>query len=961
MTVDMLRNIRSAKFEKGSATADDLYSAAEHKLITVVKSALNEVKPVLSNEMQSFLSAQRKVRQLAGCGPASKDALKKHGGLIKERNQAAKSAKQKLHSPALSSADKEKILKVVKDVVIAIRDTYKTKVTDNDSAAQLRFYPRVLIKEGDGSIEQVLDGFLSMYTCVKVFESKNKNQWVSEGADSLYALFNQLAILLTHRFSKGDKALSSMVQDADKALGIIEKAQQANDKVVSAIGGVGKSLYDTFESFYTAKINLDIARIKAGTDAAVDFKAHKKEYDELEKRCIKLFEAQKKYFGTLANGWNIVNGFLPEFYHVLQPMLLKQADMILQTICVGEDYYRVISLFNSTRSLQDYENFEYLQSDLIRCTYKDENTILLRFNLANQFEAKALFKELVMQQKCEGHVVERASLVFIDNSTVYIHVPNGENTFEKVLKDEQYTGTATTVVLYVRQMIRAVHDLHNSGVIHGDITPRAWLVTEAGLAKLHAFRHARIPSQVPRNVKQEPVWHTKELKKYESPERGTTPTFESDVYGLGMCVAEMCDASKGALQNAGLLGMVKELATKMTHKSPGSRITTKAAFQLTNDLFGKLKGIVFPVKKQKEELKHLEDELKKSRKQLEKAADSAEEDLTKVAKVADAVRKQETALIAKQKRLHEDRDVLMRRQKVDDHLKPPPYWVKKSLDQMVNIHPIQSNGSLFQVFRHILKTDDKSYLNQGRDVVERGNYTFLDLIGVWRVENSMLWQNYATERANIMSIQRERNIRFPRVHLRPHLANAINHLPGAEKLHREINEEYLLHGTKGEVVLSICTYGINERFTSVALFGKGSYFAEDPAKNDQYCIGDQKLGSIPDLHRRLFPTGGNYNFPAYPLKAYYLLLCRVILGFPVRVQCVNSQRREMENLTSPRQPVFATDDQRELTGIEGVNNPPILHHSLLAEKGGTIVRFREFVQFHSERIYPEYLICYTRK
>ena len=38
----------------------------------------------------------------------------------------------------------------------------------------------------------------------------------------------------------------------------------------------------------------------------------------------------------------------------------------------------------------------------------------------------------------------------------------------------------------------------------------------------------------------------------------------------------------------------------------------------------------------------------------------------------------------------------------------------------------------------------------------------------------------------------------------------------------------------------------------------------------------------------------------------------------------------------------------------------MFHHSLIAELGSSIGRFREFVLFHGEYVYPEYLIAYQR-
>jgi len=37
-----------------------------------------------------------------------------------------------------------------------------------------------------------------------------------------------------------------------------------------------------------------------------------------------------------------------------------------------------------------------------------------------------------------------------------------------------------------------------------------------------------------------------------------------------------------------------------------------------------------------------------------------------------------------------------------------------------------------------------------------------------------------------------------------------------------------------------------------------------------------------------------------------------------------------------------------------------MYHSMLVEIGGKVKRHREFVVFHSDRIYPEYLLAFNR-
>lgn len=60
-----------------------------------------------------------------------------------------------------------------------------------------------------------------------------------------------------------------------------------------------------------------------------------------------------------------------------------------------------------------------------------------------------------------------------------------------------------------------------------------------------------------------------------------------------------------------------------------------------------------------------------------------------------------------------------------------------------------------------------------------------------------------------------------------------------------------------------------------------------------------------------------------------------------------------------RKPIFPNGNTRELSVVDGVS-PPVFHHSLLAELGGALLRYREFVTFHGEYVYPEFLIAYQR-
>ena len=91
-----------------------------------------------------------------------------------------------------------------------------------------------------------------------------------------------------------------------------------------------------------------------------------------------------------------------------------------------------------------------------------------------------------------------------------------------------------------------------------------------------------------------------------------------------------------------------------------------------------------------------------------------------------------------------------------------------------------------------------------------------------------------------------------------------------------------------------------------------------------------------------------------PSDVFYVLVVRAALGFPVRTQHSGVGATSMDNDT----PIFPKV-YRELSAVPGVT-PPIVHHSLIAELGPDIARYREFVLFHSEYVQIDYVIAYHR-
>lgn len=232
----------------------------------------------------------------------------------------------------------------------------------------------------------------------------------------------------------------------------------------------------------------------------------------------------------------------------------------------------------------------------------------------------------------------------------------------------------------------------------------------------------------------------------------------------------------------------------------------------------------------------------------------------------------------------------------------------------------------------------------GRDQRLAGAHSSFRLGQAWRIENPGIWAKYAAERERLKSAVAAlpRGQRTPKAKLREVFWKALGHMSNG--LDADVNELYLMHGTKPDILMSVVSGGLNERFSG-GNFGHGTYFAEDLGKNDQYVTEDAKYGDHKELHKEL------YTNVRHPGKVYYVFLCRVAFGHYVTTKDARTIDGSGANLWSSA--------QRELAYIPGVS-PPEPFHGLLAETGGAIQRYREFITFHGDRIYPEYLLAYHR-
>ena len=337
----------------------------------------------------------------------------------------------------------------------------------------------------------------------------------------------------------------------------------------------------------------------------------------------------------------------------------------------------------------------------------------------------------------------------------------------------------------------------------------------------------------------------------------------------------------------------------------------------------------------------------------------------------------------------------------------PAYWgAPTSSSATFDLEHLSDDHELMRKLNRCLQPGDNAQLGKGLDAsgwssTTPDNEKRIRLRRAWRVQSSVRWQEYnaSAEQIKLDMQHVPEALRRPFDSSRPaplqgtvvsrwdpeEFSAAIKEMPG--ELRQDINEMYLMSGCPKDTTFKIASSGMNERFAGAnlgSLFGEGIYFAEDGAKCDQYTrepdhrpvssssiveaiVGGTNNSEMDALHQVLYPGGVGGAHPEGK-GVNYIFMCRVILGCTVRT--VDGWRsiddgviKGFDSLESPghvSSGLWATRARRELGDIAGATRP-IPFHSLLAELGGRVDRFREVVVFNGARVYPEYLLAYSRE
>lgn len=794
-----------------------------------------------------------------------------------------------------------------------------------------------------------------------------------KGTSEWKACYAELGHLLVERMTP-DGAIGTMIQQAWTAFSMVQISENHHDsdKVTKKFATQQKKLEAAFLQYYESKIEgeisenaLKLAKKRGDTSTAHQTKVNQY-HEKNQKDTEELVREEGLMIDILEYSWLVQRNYMPEIWSDL-----KTTASILNTLIESINRCRTDALIDQereNRSIHDYQELSPLSDSLLSAKFQDKRCLLKKYDLASN--TRAFCAEAVMDQRLNAHNKTKVSSAFFDNSNLYVHYDTAMTSLKDYFNIQTFNDTAHHGIFLIRGMLHCVQQCHKQKIVLGEIDTDSWLVCENGLPTLHNFPRMRILSNDTSSKGIEPV--VKTARKFNPPEikDGYIWTRACDVYALGKTLACVADAAHASFKICEADTVFAELYNAMCASDPSERMNIDAALVKSDELLWQLtreRGIVM------EHFESVKDRMaafKKARDEMQFAQAQAKQDMLKAEKIKHDLAQKQDLINQKHRKLEAFAGEAEGRARLDELLKPPSYWTS-SLESdsatVVRFVPIAKTSPLFDVFRDIITPlcpEDFGQPDFEKEPAMKNQdpYSVLDLIGVWRLENASLWRNYAVERENVQTTIEMRNLkkRIPVFVRSTALSSCTEKLPGVDNLVHDCNEEYLLHAVEPGELLSVASSGMNERHKEGLYYGRGLFFADDIVKADaDQTKADAAYGGFPELHRRLFTKDGEFEFPDPPAKLFYVTLCRMVVGFPVRTVLTLDGKQKMINVIDfPESPVYATNHRSELSFIPDTE-PGIHFHSMIAEQG-SIAKYRDFVQFHSTRAYPEYVIAYTR-
>ncbi|XP_033743558.1 uncharacterized protein LOC117329640 [Pecten maximus] len=274
----------------------------------------------------------------------------------------------------------------------------------------------------------------------------------------------------------------------------------------------------------------------------------------------------------------------------------------------------------------------------------------------------------------------------------------------------------------------------------------------------------------------------------------------------------------------------------------------------------------------------------------------------------------------------------------------PPYWSHFKANtpltvlsktnraaKRVALVPVDAPAFKKAISGLIRSTWNEKLVGQGRDAINL-SHRRIKVDKIERIENIDMYSRYATKRHEHFRMLAEegskvlKSLEDINIQTKGPIATSPKDVSVLhEDVFPEINEHYMFHGTKPDVLQTVLQQGLDCRMSNEkAMFGMGIYGAESSTKADQYT--DNKQQRSPGSKK--------------------MLLVRMLLG--------NMFVCKDHNPTKYRRPPCRNTGCLRDNCTSGHG-----HFDSVVGDGHWL--FREFVVYTAEQCYPEYVITYHRE
>eukprot|EP01062_Namystynia_karyoxenos_P054998 TRINITY_DN4562_c0_g2_i1.p1 TRINITY_DN4562_c0_g2~~TRINITY_DN4562_c0_g2_i1.p1 ORF type:complete len:1800 (+),score=380.97 TRINITY_DN4562_c0_g2_i1:135-5402(+) len=756
----------------------------------------------------------------------------------------------------------------------------------------------------------------------------------------------------------------------------IIEAEQEVERTKALTGGSALTVQALQKQAMHMRVDIECA------DSPERRRAHERRRDEILRR-LRIMRRERVTQG--AELLRIANAHFPECLEMLKQGIHQSlaGQVPLRLLLGGGTLDDFVPLSGDRGGQLSHRHRVY------RAESSDGEVVVKQVDLSHHVALSSFIRSVRMAEAA-GDVAAEIRSVFIDGEygcVVMDSYPHNLLSWAAQGGDE---GLAHTRVLRMAQLLlERIVRLHSpvpdfpGGVVHGDITPANIVVDTHGVPYFIDFEMARTASGATTGtvhvLGMTPPYAAPELRVggvgVRDPDKKTTKA--TDIYGMGATIKELVQKITGPGKEPLL-----RLCERMTHRDPAQRPTAVEALagsDLTAAVGAEMRERQVALAERQREAEaaaagaeRRRSELQAMRQQVderlalltERAAETTEEcrrereelrmraaklssEAARQAAEADQLHKKRGAVEAEAEKLRRE------------FYTSPKHWSGLcALAQGWRAVAIPAGSDIYACLGKSLATDAaKLMAHGGRDRKVRGTFSRFELQRAWRIEHPARWREYAFKRDSIRHdilsgrLPKDTPPLIVRREVAETLGPKVTVLP--EPLHNRggVNELRLFHGTEPGSLLGIISGGMNERLCGQTgtLFGGGTYYAEDAGKCDQYGT-IHKDKTLPDLEGRLYRDGVTH--PGGDV--FYMLVCRVVCG------CYVTSKDGLTSVTGGHR-LFATADRRELVSPPGVGPTGARYNSILAETGGRIDRYREFIIFNGQQVFTEYVLAYHRK